>query len=80
MGIVWEAYHKGVPSLGVPEISHWKKEESRPQGKPGFQMEGGKADSLKENSPVEQWKRQPLVVDRVFVGDEILPNYVVIVS
>ena len=19
MGIVWEAYHKGVPSLGVPE-------------------------------------------------------------
>ena len=21
MGMVWEAYHKGVPSLGVPEIS-----------------------------------------------------------
>ncbi len=22
MGIVWEAYHKGVPLLGVPEKSH----------------------------------------------------------
>ena len=21
MGIVWEAYHKGVPLLGVPEIT-----------------------------------------------------------
>ena len=21
MGIVWEAYHKGVPSLGVPQIN-----------------------------------------------------------
>ena len=21
MGMVWEAYHKGVPLLGVPEIS-----------------------------------------------------------
>ena len=31
MGIVWEAYHKGVPLLGVPENPIEKREDENPQ-------------------------------------------------
>ena len=38
MGIVWEAYHNGVPLLGVPEnaIENLHRDKAVSKGTPGF--------------------------------------------
>ncbi len=53
MGIVWEAYHKGVPLLGVPEIPiEWINWHTLPE------------TNSKRNSPGNGW----LEDDRFFLG------------